>query len=212
MTELSLETCPVQVGVSLFSAVWASSFCTIRGLLSICTAHVKSSGADLWDLVFSPALTEERFIQELSAFISLWWGEAQWWVYGAVTLMTRRAQYAFIHAVSGRCCMLDIERPACTEMHIQSACDRWFKTFLPFTFFLLFTVPLVTRIWPTAQFRCHGNSSLLQHLLSPTSFSSSFLSPLRLSQGGGPEEAVCAPGPASAPALGLGSPNPFFWR
>ncbi|GAA6070369.1 microtubule-associated serine/threonine-protein kinase 2 isoform X5 [Tachysurus ichikawai] len=71
------------------------------------------------------------------------------------------------------------------------------------------------QIWPTAQFRCHGNSSLLQHLLSPTSFSSSSsssLSPLRLLQGVGPEEAVCAPGPASAPALGLSSPNPFFWR
>ncbi|XP_041967447.1 microtubule-associated serine/threonine-protein kinase 2 isoform X3 [Alosa sapidissima] len=51
-------------------------------------------------------------------------------------------------------------------------------------------------IWPTAQHRCHGNSSLLQQLLSPTSPPSCR----------GPEE------PASAPVLGLShGSNPFPW-
>ncbi|XP_050967459.1 microtubule-associated serine/threonine-protein kinase 2 isoform X3 [Labeo rohita] len=56
------------------------------------------------------------------------------------------------------------------------------------------------QIWPTAQYRCHGNSSLLQHLLSPTTSSSALILP----SPGGPE------GPASAPVLAP-STNPFFW-
>ncbi|XP_068078106.1 microtubule-associated serine/threonine-protein kinase 2 isoform X5 [Danio rerio] len=56
------------------------------------------------------------------------------------------------------------------------------------------------QIWPTAQYRCHGNSSLLQHLLSPSSSPSALFSP----SPAGPE------GPASAPVLAPGA-NPFFW-
>ncbi|XP_077054729.1 microtubule-associated serine/threonine-protein kinase 2 isoform X7 [Siphateles boraxobius] len=56
------------------------------------------------------------------------------------------------------------------------------------------------QIWPTAQYRCHGNSSLLQHLLSPTSSPSALFPP----SPGGPE------GPSSAPVLAP-SANPFFW-
>ncbi|KAA0712949.1 Microtubule-associated serine/threonine-protein kinase 2 [Triplophysa tibetana] len=56
-------------------------------------------------------------------------------------------------------------------------------------------------IWPTAQYRCHGNSSLLHHLLSPTSCSPSALF---LPSPGRPE------GPASAPVLAPGT-NPFIW-
>ncbi|KAM6962435.1 microtubule-associated serine/threonine-protein kinase 2 [Aplochiton taeniatus] len=63
-------------------------------------------------------------------------------------------------------------------------------------------------IWPSAQHRCHGNSSLLQHLLSPTSFPPSpqppFL-PLSLSS----SSLLSADGPLSAPVYHGG--NPFLW-
>ncbi|XP_028260113.1 microtubule-associated serine/threonine-protein kinase 2 isoform X3 [Parambassis ranga] len=69
-------------------------------------------------------------------------------------------------------------------------------------------------IWSPAQLRCHGNSSLLQHLLSPTSFHPSIvqppvvtLSPLSPSSS---SPSLCASdGPLSAPVHQRG--NPFLW-
>ncbi|XP_055799846.1 microtubule-associated serine/threonine-protein kinase 2-like isoform X7 [Salvelinus fontinalis] len=76
------------------------------------------------------------------------------------------------------------ERPGAPDLHIQ--------------------------IWPAAQHRCHGNSSLLQHLLSPTSLprsihtSSSQPSLLLHSS-----SSAHAEGPLSAPVHQGG--NPFLW-
>ncbi|KAK5930329.1 hypothetical protein CgunFtcFv8_026571 [Champsocephalus gunnari] len=69
------------------------------------------------------------------------------------------------------------------------------------------------QIWSPAQLRCHGNNSLLQHLLSPTSFHPSVvqlpvvtLSPLSSSS-----PSLCSSdGPLSAPVHQRG--NPFLWR
>lgn len=65
-------------------------------------------------------------------------------------------------------------------------------------------LPPVGRIWSPAQLRCHGNSSLLQHLLSPTSFQ-----PLCPSSSSSPTLCSCD-GPLSAPVQQRG--NPFIWR
>ncbi|XP_041646674.1 microtubule-associated serine/threonine-protein kinase 2 isoform X3 [Cheilinus undulatus] len=69
-------------------------------------------------------------------------------------------------------------------------------------------------IWSPVQLRCHGNSSLLQHLLSPTSFHPSAaqtpvitLSPLSFTSSA---PSLCSSdGPLSAPVHQRG--NPFLW-
>lgn len=72
----------------------------------------------------------------------------------------------------------------------------------------------VGRIWSPTQLRCHGNSSLLQHLLSPTSFHPSVAQPpvvtlCPLSSSSSPS--LCSSdGPLSAPVHQRG--NPFLWR
>ncbi|XP_077964035.1 microtubule-associated serine/threonine-protein kinase 2 isoform X3 [Gasterosteus aculeatus] len=68
-------------------------------------------------------------------------------------------------------------------------------------------------IWSPTQLRCHGNSSLLQHLLSPTSFHPSVAQPpvvtlCPLSSSSSPS--LCSSdGPLSAPVHQRG--NPFLW-
>ncbi|KAM9364359.1 microtubule-associated serine/threonine-protein kinase 2 [Pholidichthys leucotaenia] len=68
-------------------------------------------------------------------------------------------------------------------------------------------------IWSPAQLRCHGNTSLLQHLLSPTSFHPSVVQlppviPMLSSSCSCPP--LCpSDGPLSAPVVQLG--NPFLW-
>ncbi|XP_069577909.1 microtubule-associated serine/threonine-protein kinase 2-like isoform X3 [Brachyistius frenatus] len=78
-------------------------------------------------------------------------------------------------------------------------------------------------IWSPAQLRCHGNSSLLQHLLSPTSFHPSVVQPpttttTALSPSSSfssfpscsSSPSLCPPdGPLSAPVHQRG--NPFLW-
>ncbi|XP_074492474.1 microtubule-associated serine/threonine-protein kinase 2 isoform X3 [Sebastes fasciatus] len=69
-------------------------------------------------------------------------------------------------------------------------------------------------IWSPAQLRCHGNSSLLQHLLSPTSFHPSVVQPpvvtlSPLSSSSSSPSLCCSDGPLSAPVHQLG--NPFLW-
>ncbi|XP_029904762.1 microtubule-associated serine/threonine-protein kinase 2 isoform X2 [Myripristis murdjan] len=69
------------------------------------------------------------------------------------------------------------------------------------------------QIWSPAQLRCHGNSSLLQHLLSPTSFYPSIIQPpvILLSPSVPcPSPSPCSSdGPMSAPVHQGG--NPFLW-
>ncbi|KAM9848723.1 microtubule-associated serine/threonine-protein kinase 2 [Aulostomus maculatus] len=69
-------------------------------------------------------------------------------------------------------------------------------------------------IWSPAQLRCHGNSSLLQHLLSPTSFHPSVVQPpavtLSLLSSSSSSPSLCSSdGPLSAPVHQRG--NPFLW-
>uniref|UniRef100_A0A8D0A2E6 non-specific serine/threonine protein kinase n=1 Tax=Sander lucioperca TaxID=283035 RepID=A0A8D0A2E6_SANLU len=67
-------------------------------------------------------------------------------------------------------------------------------------------------IWSPAQLRCHGNSSLLQHLLSPTSFHPSVVQPpvVPLSPLSSSSPSLCSSdGPLSAPVHQRG--NPFLW-
>ncbi|TNN74729.1 Microtubule-associated serine/threonine-protein kinase 2 [Liparis tanakae] len=69
------------------------------------------------------------------------------------------------------------------------------------------------QIWSPAQLRCHGNSSLLQHLLSPTSFHPSVAQPpiVTLSPLSASSPSLCSSdGPLSAPVHQRG--NPFLWR
>ena len=78
----------------------------------------------------------------------------------------------------------------------------------------------VGRIWSPAQLRCHGNSSLLQHLLSPTSFHPSVVQPpvvtlspfsFSTSSSTSSSPSLCSSdGPLSAPVHQRG--NPFLWR
>ncbi|XP_054874161.1 microtubule-associated serine/threonine-protein kinase 2 isoform X5 [Amphiprion ocellaris] len=68
-------------------------------------------------------------------------------------------------------------------------------------------------IWSSAQLHCHGNSSLLQHLLSPTSFHPSIVQPPIVTLS--PSFSTSSPslcssgGPLSAPDHQRG--NPFLW-
>ncbi|XP_044055242.1 microtubule-associated serine/threonine-protein kinase 2 isoform X5 [Siniperca chuatsi] len=70
-------------------------------------------------------------------------------------------------------------------------------------------------IWSPAQLRCHGNSSLLQHLLSPTSFHPSVVQPpvvtlFPFSSPSSSSPSLCSSdGPLSAPVHQRG--NPFLW-
>ncbi|XP_062419650.1 microtubule-associated serine/threonine-protein kinase 2 isoform X3 [Pungitius pungitius] len=70
-------------------------------------------------------------------------------------------------------------------------------------------------IWSPTQLRCHGNSSLLQHLLSPTSFHPSVAQPpvvtlCPLSSSSSSSPSLCwSDGPLSAPVHQRG--NPFLW-
>ncbi|KAM9358435.1 microtubule-associated serine/threonine-protein kinase 2 [Symphorus nematophorus] len=76
-------------------------------------------------------------------------------------------------------------------------------------------------IWSPAQLRCHGNSSLLQHLLSPTSFHPSVVQPPVVtlapfssstsssSSSSSPSLCCSSDGPLSAPVHHRG--NPFLW-
>ncbi|XP_078114417.1 microtubule-associated serine/threonine-protein kinase 2 isoform X3 [Sander vitreus] len=67
-------------------------------------------------------------------------------------------------------------------------------------------------IWSPAQLRCHGNSSLLQHLLSPTSFHPSVVQPpvVPPSPLSSSSPSLCSfDGPLSAPVHQRG--NPFLW-
>ncbi|XP_036969310.1 microtubule-associated serine/threonine-protein kinase 2 isoform X5 [Acanthopagrus latus] len=74
-------------------------------------------------------------------------------------------------------------------------------------------------IWSPAQLRCHGNSSLLQHLLSPTSFHPSVVQPpvvtlspfsFSTSSSTSSSPSLCSSdGPLSAPVHQRG--NPFLW-
>ncbi|XP_042369232.1 microtubule-associated serine/threonine-protein kinase 2 isoform X2 [Plectropomus leopardus] len=70
------------------------------------------------------------------------------------------------------------------------------------------------QIWSPAQLRCHGNSSLLQHLLSPTSFHPSVVQPpvitlSPLSSSSSSPSLCSSDGPLSAPVHQRG--NPFLW-
>ncbi|XP_030288327.1 microtubule-associated serine/threonine-protein kinase 2 isoform X8 [Sparus aurata] len=76
------------------------------------------------------------------------------------------------------------------------------------------------QIWSPAQLRCHGNSSLLQHLLSPTSFHPSVVQPpvvtlspfsfSTTSTSTSSSPSLCSSdGPLSAPVHQRG--NPFLW-
>ncbi|XP_037325908.2 microtubule-associated serine/threonine-protein kinase 2 isoform X7 [Pungitius pungitius] len=71
------------------------------------------------------------------------------------------------------------------------------------------------QIWSPTQLRCHGNSSLLQHLLSPTSFHPSVAQPpvvtlCPLSSSSSSSPSLCwSDGPLSAPVHQRG--NPFLW-
>ncbi|XP_041861970.1 microtubule-associated serine/threonine-protein kinase 2 isoform X2 [Melanotaenia boesemani] len=68
-------------------------------------------------------------------------------------------------------------------------------------------------IWSPAQLRCHSNSSLLQHLLSPTSFYPSVSQPpvvtLCPSSSSSSPSLCSSDGPLSAPVYQRG--NPFLW-
>ncbi|KAM3875831.1 microtubule-associated serine/threonine-protein kinase 2 [Diretmus argenteus] len=65
-------------------------------------------------------------------------------------------------------------------------------------------------IWSPAQLRCHGNSSLLQHLLSPTSFHPSIIQPPVVLSPSLSSPSLCSSdGPLSAPVHQGG--NPFLW-
>ncbi|XP_067452232.1 microtubule-associated serine/threonine-protein kinase 2 isoform X6 [Thunnus thynnus] len=68
------------------------------------------------------------------------------------------------------------------------------------------------QIWSPAQLRCHGNNSLLQHLLSPTSFHPSVVQPpvvVPLSLSSSSPSLCASDGPLSAPVHQRG--NPFLW-
>ncbi|XP_023284587.1 microtubule-associated serine/threonine-protein kinase 2 [Seriola lalandi dorsalis] len=67
------------------------------------------------------------------------------------------------------------------------------------------------QIWSPAQLRCHGNSSLLQHLLSPTSFHPSVIQPpvITLSSSSSSPSLCSSDRPLSAPVHQRG--NPFLW-
>lgn len=70
----------------------------------------------------------------------------------------------------------------------------------------------VGRISSPAQLRCHGNSSLLQHLLSPTSFHPSVVQPpiVSLFPSSSSPSLCSSDSPLSASVHQRG--NPFLWR